>query len=303
MTLRRIRHAAIGLALLLSPVGASAQELEPGAYWPLPRGFNIITVVDSFNAGDVAFEPSAPIDEASAKINTTAIAFARTFGFFGRSANASVLLPVVAGHLEGLYLGEPAEVDRFGLADPKVKMAVNLYGAPSMAPKDVATYRMRTIVGVSLAVLPPLGQYDSAKLINIGNNRWSFKPELGVARTFGRWVVEGMAGVWLFTDNTEFLGGTYARAGSDRRASTASDLSFPGRDVAGRRRQLLPGRPDDDRREGESGLPENSRVGATFSKGLKRGHAIRASFSRGAYTTLGADFTSVAVAYNYAWVN
>ena len=54
------------------PVSASAQELEPGAYWPLPRGLNIFTVVDSFNFGDVAFDPAAPIDEASARINTTA---------------------------------------------------------------------------------------------------------------------------------------------------------------------------------------------------------------------------------------
>jgi hypothetical protein len=303
MTLRRLRHLSIGLAFLLSPASASAQELEPGAYWPLPRGFNIITVVDSFNAGDVAFEPSAPIDEASAKINSTAIAFARTFGFFGRSANASVMVPIVAGHLEGLYLGEPAEVDRFGLADPKVKVAVNLYGAPSMAPKDVATYRMHTIVGVSLAVLAPLGQYDSAKLINIGINRWSFKPELGLARTFGRWVVEGMAGVWLFTDNTEFLGGrtreqdpivalqlhlTYRFQGSMWLAGDANYYRG-GRTTIGGKTNL--------------DFQQNSRVGATFSKGLSHGHAIRASVSRGAYTTLGADFTSVAVAYNYAWVN
>jgi len=36
---------------------------------------------------------------------------------------------------------------------------------------------------------------------------------------------------------------------------------------------------------------------------LGGGHAIRAAVSRGAYTTIGADFTSIAFAYNYAWVN
>ena len=142
------------------PMSGSAQELEPGAYWPLPKGLNIATVVDSFNFGDVAFDPAAPIDEASARINTTAFSFTRAFNLAGRSANAGIVVPVVAGHVEGLYLGEPAEVDRFGLGDSRFRVAVNLYGAPSMTPQQFASYQQRTIVGVSLTVAPPLGQYD-----------------------------------------------------------------------------------------------------------------------------------------------
>ena len=118
-----------------------------------------------------------------------------------------MVLPVVGGHVEGLYLGEPAEVSRFGLGDPRFRLAMNLYGAPAMTPQAFASYRQQTIVGVSLTVAPPLGQYDSTKLINLGTNRWSFKPEVGVSRAYGQWVVEAMAGVWLFTDNTDFVGG------------------------------------------------------------------------------------------------
>ena len=122
--------AATTLALLLLPVRISAQELEPGAYWPLPAGLNIFTAVNSVNFGDLAFDPAAPIDEASATIDTTALAFTRAFSVLGRSANAGVVLPIIAGHLEGLYLGEPAEVSRFGLGDPRLRFAINLYGAP-----------------------------------------------------------------------------------------------------------------------------------------------------------------------------
>ena len=164
--------AAAALALLLLPVSASAQELEPGAYWPLPKGLNIITVVDSFNFGDVAFDPAAPIDEASARINTTAFSFTRALSLAGRSANVGVMVPMIVGHVEGRYLGEPAEVDRFGLGDPRFRVAVNLYGAPSMTPQAFGAYQQRTIVGVSLTVAPPLGQYDPPKLINLGTNRW-----------------------------------------------------------------------------------------------------------------------------------
>jgi Putative MetA-pathway of phenol degradation len=295
-------YLAATLLLFLPPGSASAQELEPGAYWPIPTGLNIVTVVNTFNWGDLAFDPAAPIDEASATIDTAAFAFTRAFSLAGRSANAGVVLPVVGGHLEGLYLGEPAAVTRFGLGDPRVRLALNLYGAPAMTPKAFASYVQRTIFGVSLTVAPPLGQYDPTKLINLGTNRWSFKPEIGVSRASGKWVVEAMAGVWIFTDNAEFVGGrtraqdpvaaaqVHVTYKFKRTMWLAGDANYftGGRTTIGGTRNL--------------NLQRNSRIGATFSSGLGGGHAIRMSVSRGAYTTIGADFISIAVGYNYGWV-
>ena len=299
---RDATRCAAAVFLLLMPVQASAQELEPGAYWPIPTGLNIVTVANSFNWGDLAFDPSAPIDEASAIIDTTAVAFTRAFSLAGRSANAGVMLPIIGGHVEGLYLGEPAEVGRFGQGDPRFRFAMNLYGAPAMAPQAFAKYRQGTIVGVSLTVAPPLGQYDSTKLINLGTHRWSFRPELGVSYALGRWVLEWMAGVWMFTDNKDFFGGRTRE--QDPIAATQAHLTFKftrsmwlaadanyfsgGRTTIGGRQNL--------------DLQRNSRIGATFSSALGRRQAIRISVSRGAYTTIGADFTSIAVGYNYAWV-
>jgi len=285
----------------MTPACAAAQELEPGAYWPLPTGLHIVTVVNSVNWGDLAFDPSAPIDEASAAINTTAFVATHVFNLAGRSANATVVLPVIGGHIEGLYLGEPAETGRFGLGDPRLKLAMNLYGAPAMTPKEFASYRQGRIVGVSLIVAPPLGQYDSARLINIGTNRWSFKPEIGVSTTRGSWVLEAMAGVWLFTDNTGFFGGrtrqqdpvvatqVHATYKFTRSMWLAGDANYftGGQTTIGGKQNL--------------DLQRNSRIGATFSSAINRQQAIRMSISRGAYTTIGADFTSIAASYTYAW--
>ena len=297
-----IRRLAVSLAMLLMPASAGAQELEPGAYWPIPKGLNIATVVNNINWGDLAFDPSAPIDEASATIDTTALAFTRAFGLAGRSANVGVVLPIVAGHIEGLYLGEPAEVGRFGLADPRLRVGVNLFGAPAMTPKEYGAYDRRGIVGVSLTTVMPLGQYDSTKLINIGTNRWSFKPELGLSRAYGKWIVEFMAGVWLFTDNTEFLGGRTRE--QDPIAATQFHLTYrykPGAWIAADANYYTGGRTTIGGKQNLD-LQKNSRIGMTYSRALNRNHAIRASVSRGAYTTIGADFTSIAVGYNYAWV-
>ena len=291
--------AAVALQLL--PVRASAQELTPGAYWPLPNGINILTFVNSFNWGDVAFDPSLPVEDADAKINTTAVAYTYTLSIAGRSGNVGIQLPVIRGRVDGLYLGEHTEVDRFGLGDPGLRLGVNLYGAPAMAPKTLASYRWRTLVGASLTVALPLGQYDNTKAINLGANRWSMKPEIGLARAAGRWVIELMAGVWLFTDNTDFSGG-HTRE-QDPIASAQAHLTFrfgPRVWLAGDANFYRGGRTTV---EGvrHIDLQRNSRIGTTFSWALSQPHSLRASVSRGAYTTIGADFTSVAVGYNYAW--
>jgi hypothetical protein len=296
-----IRCIAATVTLLLLPVCASAQELTPGAYWPLPGGINILTVVNNVSWGDVTFDPSLPVDDARATINATAVAFTRTLSIAGRSAQVGVQLPVVGGHLEGLYLGAPTTLDRFGLGDPRLSFSVNLYGAPAMAPKAFASYRMHTLVGVSLTVASPLGQYDNTKIINLGTNRWSMKPELGLSHAAGRWVVELMAGVWLFTDNTDFnVGHTRAQ---NPIGSAQAHLTYrfsPRVWLAGDANFYTGGRTSVDGVEYQD-FQRNSRVGGTFSWALHQHHSLRASISRGAYTTIGADFTSVAVGYNYAW--
>ena len=158
------------------------------------------------------------------------------------------------------------------------------------------------IVGVSLTVAPPLGQYDPTKLINLGTNRWSFKPEVGLSRTYGKWVVEAMAGVWLFTDNTDFVGGRTREQDPIVAAQFHVTYKFTRAHVAGGRRQLLHGRTDDDRRHAEPRPPAQlTHRRDVFARRSDRHQAIRMSVSRGAYTTIGADFTSIAVGYNYAW--
>jgi Putative MetA-pathway of phenol degradation len=288
-------------AVLLLPAATSAQELDPGAYWPLPASLNIVTLINGFNWGDVAFDPVAPIDEANAKINATAFAFTRAFSLAGRSANAGLVWPIVGGHVEGLYLGEPAEVDRFGPGDPRLRLAMNLYGAPAMTPREFASYRLQTIVGVSITVVPPLGQYDSTKLINLGTNRWSFKPEVGFSHAIGPWVVEAMLGVWLFTDNDDFVGGRTREQDPIAAAQVHATYRFrQGVWLAGDANFFTGGRTTIGGRQNLD-LQRNSRIGSTFSWALDRRQAIRMSVSRGAYTTIGADFNSINVGYNYAW--
>lgn len=287
--------------LFASALPSAAQELEPGAYSVSPVGVNFLVATYNFSGGDVTFDPALPVEDAEATIHTTVFAYVRSVNVFGRSGNVGIVAPYSVGHLEGLYIGELAEVDRSGFRDPLVRFAVNLYGAPAMNLKGFASYRQRTNIGVSLVAALPLGEYDPTKLINLGSNRFSFKPEIGLSRALGKWTLELYGGVWLFTDNGDFYGGKsreQAPLGSAQvhvlytlkpRMWLAVDANF----YSGGRTKV-DGRPNLD-------FQKNSRTGATFSFPLDRRQSLKLAYSRGAYTTIGADFTSLVAAYQYLW--
>jgi Putative MetA-pathway of phenol degradation len=292
---------ALVAAVLLLSAKAVAQELEPGAYSVAPVGLNVVVVADTLSFGDVAFDPAGPIDDARATLNFTTLAYARTFALAGRSANVSIGVPFAAGHLQGRYLGEFAEVTRFGPGDPRARLGINFYGAPAMDPRTFAANRPSRLVGASVTVSLPLGQYSADRLINIGSNRWAFKPEIGVSREAGRWTIEGYGGVWFFTKNSELYGNrvrTQQPLGSLQfhlqyavsprlLLSANSNFYFGGRTTVNGRSNL--------------DLQRNSRVGVTVSRPMSRGRTLRVAASRGAYTTVGADFTSISAAFQWLW--
>lgn len=280
---------------------ARAQDLVPGAYTPGPVRLNILTFLASFNKGDVTFDPALPIDDAQATIGAGAVGYTRSLGLAGRYANIGIAVPYGNGHIEGIVQGVPRQRSPAGLADIAVRMAVNLYGARAMTPQEFAAYKPSTIIGVSLAVAIPVGVYDSSKAINIGSNRWAFKPEIGVSRRVGAWTFEGDLGMAFFTDNTNFFnGGLYEQAPIVTMQGHVIRTFKPGLWAAFDANFWRGGRPTTNGVPG-SELQKNSRVGATLALPIKRQHQLRVAYSFGAYTRLGGDFNALGVSYSYVW--
>jgi hypothetical protein len=250
--------------------------------------------------GGVAFDPSLPFEDVSATLHQSVVGYVRTFGLAGRLASIGAVAPYTVGSVDGLAFGTYQKVYRSGLRDPHFRFAVNLTGVPAMDIKRFAEYRRKTIVGVSVSLVAPLGQYDPARLVNIGSNRWAFKPEIGLSQAWKRWTFELYTGVWLFTKNTNFQGRTREQdpIGSSQIHVTYTIrprfwLSFNSNFYIGGRTTL------DGRRNFD--LQRNSRMGITSGIPIARRQSLKLSYSRGAYTTIGADFTAVGVAYQYMW--
>src|SRR5262245_15010963 len=203
----RCAAALVVATLVALGSGAAAQDLEPRAYVNTPVGLNFLLAGYGYAAGGVATDPSLPLQNAHLQVHSTILAYARALDVWGKSGKVDVVLPSawLSGTAE--IAGQPRERHVSGLADPRLRFSVNLYGAPALALPEFARYRQDLIIGASLQVSMPLGQYDPDKLVNIGTNRWSVKPELGISKALGPLILELATGVTLYTDNHDFFGG------------------------------------------------------------------------------------------------
>ena len=283
--------------------GAAAQELSPRAFWPTPRGTKVLVTGYSYAFGDVLIDPSLPVYGVDSRINSAVLAYLQTFSLWGRTANIIAEQPYSWGTTEGILYGEPVNRDLSGFSDFGITLAVNLYGAPSMTREEFQEFRAdpRPVLGASLKVVAPTGRYEEDKLLNVGTNRWSVKPELGYLIPFKRtWVLELEVGAWFFTNDDDFLTGEReqhpifsAEAHLVKRIRPGLWASLEANYYAGGR-QVIGGDPYDD-------LQRNSRLGGTVVIPFAGRHAIKIGYSTGLLTDKGSDFDQFIVSHTVAF--
>jgi hypothetical protein len=291
--------AALLLGLLGATCPASAQEMEPRAYSPSPTGANFYLVGMLRSTGDVVTDPSIPVTNVNARVNTATSGYMRTFGLAGRSASIGIVETYTSGGATGDVGGESQHVNRYGLGDTRLRFAVNLVGVPALPPAEFAKRKPTTSFGASLQVVAPTGQYDPSQLINVGTNRWAFKPELGVSQPLGRWFLEGAAGAWLFTDNTDFQNGQVRSQDPLYSFQIHAGYTFrPALWLAADGTYYRGGTTSIDGTDKQD-LQSNKRYGLTFSAPIARGFALKFAAGRGLSVRTGGDFDVYALTLQY----
>jgi len=303
----------LALAALIGVLASQtlrAQDLAPRAYVVTPIHWNAVTLTYAFSDGAVLFNGVLPVPDATATIHVPIITYFHSLSFFGRSANITASLPYAVGHFQGTFMDNETKLYRSGLLDSSFRFSVNLMGGPAMSPKEYQSWRHKTILGASLRVVAPTGQYDPTKLINNGANRWAFKPEFGASQRWGHWVLDAYAGMWFFTTNSEYWSHNAFYPGT-RSQSQAPIASFEGHvsyDVKPRlwisfdSNFWYGGRTSLNGVENPQTLQENSRIGVTASVPISKHQSLKFSYSDGAYATFGGDFHQVSVAWQYSWL-
>jgi hypothetical protein len=308
--MRLLFKLVLSAVLLLGAQQLSAQDLRPRAYVITPEHSNAVILGYAFNNGSIFFGTVLPITNASGRYSVPNISYYHSLSFFKRSANFTATLPYVVGNFQGEVKGSQHSIYRSGMADSIFRFSVNLLGGPAMPPKDFAKWKQKTILGASIQVVAPTGQYYPSHLINPGSNRWAFKPELGYSRRWDNWILDAYGGVWLFTANNNYLTGSEFSKRQNTLTQTPigaleMHLSY---DVKPRLWVSVDGNYWYGGETTVNGtykfgtLQSNSRIGGTVSVPFTKHQSVKFSYSDGELARIGGTFQTVSVAWQYSWL-
>lgn len=280
---------------------AAAQEMEPRAYSPAPIGTQFILLTYGHQSGDVLLDASLPLKDVNITFNAGSVAYGRTFNLAGRQANVAVLSPYIWGTAEGTVFEDQIKVRRSGGGDVRFRFSTLLKGGAALTPKEFAERKPSTIIGASVSIVVPTGQYDPARLVNPGSNRWAFKPEIGISKPKDRWTFEVMGGAWLFTANNSFLGNS--RREQKPMASVQGSVIYtlrPRMWVSGNT-TFYTGGSTVINDSANADRQKNARVGATFSMPLNQRQSLKVAWAKGVTTRIGGNLNTIVIGWQYAW--
>ncbi|HSD08383.1 transporter [Flavobacterium sp.] len=300
LSFRDVKRDILSIATFFMLCNAlSAQDLEPRAYANMPKDGNVIVGSYGFMKGDVVSEPTLPIEDFIISSNNLAVGYMHTFGLADKLARVQVVLPFVIMDGHATVNGDKITGNRTGFGDMRIRFGVNLLGSPALDRKEFSKYQQKTIFGVSLVTSVPTGHYESDKRVNIGTNRWGFKPEVGISKRFEHVYAELYSGVWFYTKNDEFL--------VNKEMDQNPVFSFQGHVNYYFKNQMWVGINANWFSGGKTivdDLPAGSiinscRIGATWSVPLSRSQSVKLQFNTGVFKSLGLNYDSVMLSYQY----
>ena len=298
--------AVVALALINPASKAYAQSLEPRAYANAPIGLNFLLVGYQNSTGGLVFDPAVPVEDANTDIDIGFLGLIHTMDVAGNSSKIGMILPYSSLSATGFAVDpngnrELRTRDTQGIADPAFFFAMNFFGAPATSLKDFKNYKQDTIVGFTITVVPPLGVYDSDKLINIGTNRWTLKPGIGVSKAVGKWTLEASADAAFYTDNNDFFNGQTREQDAIYSTQLHVTYTFPRNIwVAVSATYFTGGETTVDGVTNEDSQ-SNWRTGFTLALPINRKHSLKLFGSSGVSTRTGSNYDALGIFWQYRW--
>ncbi|MGH8618174.1 MAG: transporter [Burkholderiales bacterium] len=288
------------LILAAGTGAARAQDIEPRSFSNAPVGVNFVIAGYAHTTGSLPAS-SLPISNSNINTDSAVVVYARVIELWGQSAKLSAIVPYTWLSGSAQFAGQPIEREVNGLADPIFRLSTNLYGAPALSVKEFAQYQQDLIVGANLTVVAPMGQYDSTKLVNIGNNVWSFTPQVGASKALGQWTLELSASATFYTDNNDFFNGK----------KKSQDVLYGGQGhvIYGFKNGIW-GSLDATWFSGgrstvngvlNNDLQQNWRLGGTVAFPVDRNNSIKLYASSGVSARTGNNYDLIGIGWQYRW--
>ncbi|MEM9236487.1 MAG: transporter [Verrucomicrobiota bacterium] len=199
-------------SLAMAPV-SFGQDLQPRRWTHVPVGSTFTGATYAYTDADIYLNPSLRVEDATLDIHTLGVSVVHSFKLLDKSARFDLIQTFKDGRWKGLLNGSEASTSRSGMGDTALRFSINLLGAPPLSGEEFVDYRKskadcETIVGAGLVVVLPTGNYLKDRRLNLGGNRYTFRPQIGVVHNRGKWSYELTASGWFFSDNDSFVNGS-----------------------------------------------------------------------------------------------
>ncbi len=278
-----------------------AQTLEPKLYANIPIDYNFLLLGYGHSEGAIPENSSLGLEDPNLNINSTFLAYGRTFDILGHNTKFDIILPYSNLHGTALHNGNPVTRNVQGMGDTKARVSFNIFGAPALSLQEFASYKPDTVLGISLQVTVPTGQYDSSKLVNISTHRWAVKPGIGISKTIKDFTFEFSADAEFYSSNDEFFGGIKRK--QDSIYSTQVHVLYKFRRAMwfGIGANYYWGGEFFNDGIGADNALKNTRIGATFALPINKHHSLKFYGNKGVNTRYGTDFDAIGIAWQYNW--
>ena len=216
----RAGNFSIALFIVMLCVSNSTMAQGDGArfYWKGLMGTNAVPVIGNSMGGNAnPMDPSLDVTPGTNFSATMSIAgYAKMLPLGKRSAMVSLLVPMgrITGDVSVNGILESTTTAR-GFGDPMLQVCVNVIGPKAiMNIPDMLRYKPGFSVDIVGSLAFPLGAYDNTTPVNIGQNRWYGRVGLPIVWQIGhgcrakRTTLELLPAIWMFSDNTDFVGAT-----------------------------------------------------------------------------------------------
>jgi hypothetical protein len=290
------------LTLLHFPDSAYGQFTDAHTYDNTPVGTNQIELGYARVRADASIDASLVVEGARLTLNQALIDYTRYFGLFHRLMWVEAGVPYA--NLSGTITGTDISGSTTGTGDSSYQVGILLKGGPALSAAQFDEYKPATRLGLSLTTTAPTGSYDSNKLLNLGSDRWSFKPEFALSCPFGseqKWQFDGYANIYFFTDNTSFHGREVLR--QDPLSGVEGHLSYTFNDnlwlsldsrYSFRGSTVVDG-------IGQNDAQRNFILGTEVSAAINSRNSLLFEFAKALVHENAPAIVGFAVKYDYAW--
>ena len=105
------------ISLFLFAFQGFAQDLDPRAYMRFPLKATTAFAGFSYSRGGVVTDPTLPINNIQADVQSTSIGISRVLNFFGLTSQALVVVPYSWAQVSGDVSQQASSINRSGFAD------------------------------------------------------------------------------------------------------------------------------------------------------------------------------------------